>query len=403
MKRIPLSNCACENPNSDSSESVPLSILLLDAHSHGGGQVTYVANLAQELTRLGHKVTVGCRKESVLVEHAHEAQCGLLNEFEFRGGLRPRAWWNDFRVMAHFIREKKPHILHVSGSQDHWTAAVVNQWLGHPACVVRTRHNTYPVKPNFFNRLLNRRWTDYHLVVCKMVCDELGQHPAFRPERMTWIHNGVDADLFRLDEGSREAARREFGFYSEDVVCGIASRLVADKGPEFLVRAIGLLKDTCPSLRFLVLGQGEQETFLKDLARELGIADRTVWAGFREDMARCVQAFDIGVQPSIYCDTSSFSLKEQMAAGKPVVASDYGGLTEIVSDGVEGFVVPAGTVEPLAEALRKLYHDPDLRRRMGEAGRQRVLREFTIEEFAKRTVAGYRRALEMNRECAARR
>ena len=401
MKRIPLSSNAGGKHDPDPEVNNPLRILLLDAHSKGGGQVTYVANLAQALTRMGHQVTIGCRKESVLVEHAHEAQCSLLNAFEFRGGLRPLAWWNDFRVMARFIRETQPHILHVSGSQDHWTASVVNQWLGHPACVVRTRHNTYPVKTNYFNRLLNRRWTDYHLVVCKMVCDELGQHPAFRPERMAWIHNGVDADLFRLDETARETARSEFGLRSDEVVCGIASRLVADKGPEFIVRAVALLKDTCPSLRLLVLGQGEQEAFLKDLARDLGIAERTIWAGFREDMARCVQAFDIGVQPSIYCDTSSFSLKEQMAAGKPVVASDYGGLTEIVSDGVEGFVVPAGTVEPLAEALRKLYGAPVLRRRMGEAGRQRVLREFTIEEFAKRTVAGYRRALEMNCECAA--
>ena len=68
-------------------------------------------------------------------------------------------------------------------------------------------------------------------------------------------------------------------------------------------------------------------------------------------MARCTQAFDIGIQPSIDCDTSSFSMKEQMAAEKPVIASDYGGLVEIITDGAEGLVAPTGTVEPLDDLL----------------------------------------------------
>ena len=77
-------------------------------------------------------------------------------------------------------------------------------------------------------------------------------------------------------------------------------------------------------------------------------------------MHYCVQAFDFGAQPSIDCDTSSFSMKEQMAAGIPIIASDYGGLTEIIDDGVEGIIVPHGTVSPLAEALRRLAADPEL-------------------------------------------
>lgn len=115
-------------------------------------------------------------------------------------------------------------------------------------------------------------------------------------------------------------------------------------------------------------------------------------------MPYCLQAIDIGVQPSIDCDTSSFSLKELMAAEKPVVASDYGGLTEIVTDGEDGLVVPAGTAEPLAEALRSLLRDRELRHKLGEAGRRRVLRDFTVQVFARRTLDAYHQALEVHRE-----
>mgnify|MGYP003657405113 CR=1 FL=1 len=84
-----------------------------------------------------------------------------------------------------------------------------------------------------------------------------------------------------------------------------------------------------------------------------------------------------------------------MAAGIPVVTSDYGGLTEIVADKVEGLVVPHGTVAPLEAALRGLLEDPERRKRMGEKGRERVLREFTGLAFATKTVEAYQKAREL--------
>ena len=376
----------------------PLRILLTDPHLRGGGQVRYVANLARELAETGHEVIIGCKRGSVLVERAREAGCEAHNRFVFRGGLRPHSWLHDLGEVARFVRERRPDVLHAGGSQDHWTLALGNRLLGRPVCVVRTRHNTYPVHDGVTNRILNRRWTDYQIVVCEVVRETLARQRAFDAARMCSIHNGVDAEAFQPDDAARQRARAEFGYSPEHVVCGIAARLVEAKGHEFLFRATARLREEFPWLRVLVLGQGDKEPVLKRLVKECGIENLVRFAGFRDDMAYCVQAFDIGVQPSIDCDTSSFSLKEQMAAEKPVIASDYGGLKEIVTDGVEGLVVPTGTVEPLAGALRALIPAPDLRTRMGKAGRERVLREFTIQVFAARTVEAYRRAIEIHNE-----
>lgn len=375
-----------------------LRILLTDPHLKGGGQVRYVTNLATRLVAAGHEVTIGCKSGSVLVESAKAAGAEVLDRLGLRGGLRPRVWARDVALLRSWIRRHRPDVIHVSGSQDHWVSALANVSLGRPVCLVRTRHNTYPVHDGRMNRILNRDWTDYQIVVCDVVRRTLASQRAFDGSRMCSIHNGVDAERFRPDADARAEARREFGFSEEHFVCGIAARMVKAKGHEFLWRAAAQLKEGLPQLRILALGQGDLEDDLRSLARKLGVDDVITFAGFREDMARCVQAFDLGVQPSIDCDTSSFSLKEQMAAGKAVVASDYGGLTEIVTDGVEGFVVPAGTVEPLAEALRRLATDAELRARMGEAGRRRVLQEFTVEAFANKTEAAYRRAIEIHRE-----
>ena len=380
----------------------PLRILITDPHLRGGGQVRYVTNLATELAHLGHFPTLGCKAGSVLIGRAEQAHCPASDRFVFRGGLRPGAWWRDLRQVRRFIREQKPDILHVNGSQDHWVCALANRLMGRPVCVVRTRHNTYPVHDLLPNRILNRNWTDFQIVVCEVVRKTLAAQRAFDEARMCSIHNGVDAERFRPDREARRKARCEFGYGAEHLVCGIAARLVPAKGHEFLFRALGQLRDDLPQLRLLVLGQGEREGELKRLAQDCGLGARVLFAGFRDDMAYCTQAFDIGVLPSIDCDTSSFSLKEEMAAEKSVVASDYGGLEEIVTDGVEGLVVPAGTVEPLARALRALAENPELCLEMGRAGRRRVLAEFTVQVFAERTVEAYRRAIGTYRERTAR-
>ncbi len=375
-----------------------MKIVLSDPHSCGGGQVRYVANLASELVRRGHGAAIACRPDSVLIQTASQAGAALCGPMHFPRGLRLARWCADLRSALRYIQQEKPSIIHVSGSQDHWLFSLANMLAGFPACVIRTRHNTYPVRNTFMNRLLNQRWTDFQIVVCEEVRAELARQPAFDPQRMSVIHNGVDAEAFKPDPDMRKEARAEFGYAPGDFVCGIAARLVKAKGHAYLFRAVQQLLHTMPQLRILALGTGVLEHQLRSLVDELGITACVHFAGFRDDMARCVHAFDIGVQPSIDCDTSSFSLKEQMAAGIPVVASNYGGLPEIIQDGVEGYIIPAGSVEPLADAIARLASAPGSMARMGEAGRLRVLREFTIDSFASKTIAAYERALAIHQE-----
>jgi len=374
-----------------------LHILLTDPHTDGGGQVRYIQSLARELVSMGHQVTIGCRANSVLVTVANDLGCRPLPLFHFARGLRIPAWLADLWALRDFLAREKPDVVHVNGSQDHWVAGLVKFRHAPRTCLVRTRHNTYVVKNNVANRVLNKRLTTSQICVCEMVRATLGAHPAFSGTHLEAIHNGVDAATFAPDPEKRRLAREALGYGEGDIVCGIAARLVKAKGHTFLLQALQTLKGDFPGLRLLILGQGALEPDLKREADQLGVAHLVQFGGYREHMERWIQAFDIGVLPSIDCDTSSFSLKEQMAAEIPVVASDYGGLPEIVTDGEEGLVVPHGAVEPLARALRTLIENATLRGEMGRRGRERVLREFTGAVFARKTVAAYEKALELNR------
>ena len=380
----------------------PLTILLSDPHLKGGGQVRYVTQLAAELTRLGHGVYLGCKPGSVLVEGARAAACRASEPFAYRGGLRPRAWIGDLRNLSRFVRAVKPDILHANGSQDHWISGLGNRLLGHPVCMVRTRHNTYAVGNSFPNRLLNLSWTDYQIAVCDAVLQLRISKPTFDSGRMRVIHNGVDPAQFYPDASKRARTRAEFGYDDNHVVVGMAARLAEAKGHRFLFEAAAQLTSEFPNLRLLILGQGVLDQSLRNLARKLGIDSITHFGGFRDDIGDCIQAFDIGAQPSIDCEASSFSVMEQMATEIPIVASDHGGTKEIVRDGRDGFIVPQGTVEPLATALASLLRDPNQRRAMGQSARKRIESEFTLAQLATRTLDSYGEALAIHAKRGAR-
>jgi len=358
--------------------------------------VRYVVELSRVLVARGHRVTVGCKRGSVIADMARDAGAEVFDRFCFRGGVRPAAWWGDIRAVQEFIRAERPDVLHANGSQDHWVSALGNRLLGRPVCVVRSRHNTYAVGENWANRKLNLAWTDYQIAVCKAVFDLRAGRPVFDASRMCVIHNGVDPRRFFPDAVARTRARKEFGYDDAHVVIGIAARLTEAKGHRFLFEAAAQIKNQFPNMRLLVLGQGDLEAHLNQRARDMGINDIVRFAGFRTDIGDCMQAFDLGVQPSIECEASSFSVMEQMATGKPIVTSDHGGTKEIVRDGVDGYVVPQGTVGPLAEALGRLVADATLRQTMGESTRARVYDEFTLELLAERTLDAYRRAMELH-------
>ncbi|GMW00666.1 MAG: hypothetical protein AMXMBFR84_18030 [Candidatus Hydrogenedentota bacterium] len=381
----------------------PLKILLTDPHLKGGGQVRYVEKLASELTQLGHSVAIGCKRESVLVESARLAKCGLVNRFHYRGGLRPTCWFDDVRTVKGYIQAEAPDILHANGSQDHWVSAIANRLMGFPVCMVRSRHNTYPVSENILNRTLNLRWTDYQIAVCEEVREMRISRPVFDADRMASIHNGVDPDEYKPDAEVRKRVREEFGYTNGQVVLGMAARLTEAKGHRYLFEAAVDLSKAFPNVRLLLLGRGDLENDLKAMARELGIDGITHFAGFRTDVGDCIQAFDIGVQPSIACEASSFSVMEQMATEKPIVASDHGGTKEIVRDGIDGHIVRQGETLPLMEALRSLIADEEKRRTMGRSARTRVADEFSLAKLAERTVAAYRHALELHQARGTRR
>lgn len=186
----------------------------------------------------------------------------------------------------------------------------------------------------------------------------------------------------------RDAARRELGLDPADFVVGIVARLSAQKAHHVLLDAVAKLAPCHPQLRLVVVGEGARAAELRVLTDELGIADRVLFTGVRRDVPRLLPALDVSCLSSVH-EGAPITVIESMAACLPIVSTDCGALRDMVTDGVEGFLVPVGDSEALADRLARLAADPELRARQGAQGRARAEREFRIEE----TAAGFERLL----------
>ena len=198
--------------------------------------------------------------------------------------------------------------------------------------------------------------------------------------RFEVVANGVDLDTFRpAQDWPRDQGYALF-----------VGRLVAQKGVHLLLRAFGALLQRCPEIRLVVVGDGELELYLDRMARFLGFPDRVSFLGWRTgaDLVKLYQGAQMVVVPSFYEPFGIVAL-EAMACGRPVVASRVGGLQEIVTDGIEGFLVEVGDHLRLASRLARLILDPDLRERMGAAALRRAA-GFSWQRAAGDTLELYR-------------
>jgi glycosyltransferase involved in cell wall biosynthesis len=195
------------------------------------------------------------------------------------------------------------------------------------------------------------------------------------------IYPGIDADSFAIAQK-----------WHAGVVIGTACRLELVKGLTYLLKAVALLVAQFPDLRLDVVGEGSLRAALKDEGRGLGISEQVAFPGWQEDLAPMMAGWDIFALPSLD-EGFGFAALEAMAAGLPVVATNVGGLPELVVDGQTGWLVPARDTTSLADCLRRLIADAEKRQAMGAAGRQRAQQDFPLSRMVEQIVAVYDRVL----------
>ena len=222
----------------------------------------------------------------------------------------------------------------------------------------------------FSKRIVCVAEADRQLAIDRRVCSA---------DRLITIHNGMPESPERADPGAEPP-----------MIVSIA-RLDEQKDHPTLLRALAALKDLPWSLE--LVGGGPREEELKQLAEELGIANRVAFHGTQSNVKPFLERAQLFVLISNY-EGFPRSTVEAMRTGLPAIVSDVGGSREALEEGVSGFSVPAHDVQVLQDRLRAILGDPELRRSMGEVARQRYEREFTFERMYEKTKTVYAELVE---------
>lgn len=200
-------------------------------------------------------------------------------------------------------------------------------------------------------------------------------------DKLAMIPSGIASD--EPPPADRDGVRAGFGWPSDAPVVLFAGRLMPQKGVDDLIAALDLLRHVRPRIKTLIAGSGPWKDELEETAHAFGLDDAVKFLGHRDDVPRLLAASDLLVLPSLYEGLPNVVL-EAMRFGKPVVATAAPGTTEVVIDGTTGLLVPLRDPPALAAAIRAVVDDPDLARRLGEAGRARVDLEFGADRMVSR-------------------
>jgi glycosyltransferase involved in cell wall biosynthesis len=220
------------------------------------------------------------------------------------------------------------------------------------------------------------------IAVSQAIATELDDLLGWEPHKIEVIRNGIDIERFQ--QRPDPELRRALAAGSDDVVFLTTARLDPQKGVDVLLHAARAVDGA----RFVIAGTGAERARLEAQAAALGVHERVQFLGHRTDVPALLAASDAFVLPSLF-EGTPLALLEAMAAGMPVVSSAIPGTDEVVSDGETGLLVRAGDSDALADVLRRIVAEPELRARLGAAARRRAETEHSAVSSTRRVAAVY--------------
>ena len=329
-----------------------------------GGIERYIHYLDLGLSERGHKVTVACPPGTPLAELTKHPECLFANRAKY--SLRT---YVGFRRIGRAI---KPDVAHIHFSPDFLMPALALRQTT-KAKIVMTRHLVLPwsrAKADRYAALFDHIIPVSHAVEKKLL------ESGIPPTMMTVAKAGVPEA--GGDWKSSESA--------VSLRVGCFGRLVAEKGVDVLLNAVS----RTTGIEADIYGDGPEMANLRQLAQTLKVSDRVRFHGFVKDVKSPMLQMHAIVVPSLWDEAFPYSILEAMAIGRAVVASNCGGIPEVVDDGVTGRLFPKSDASALANILTTLKQDEEGTAKMGKAGRELQQREYTVAKMAERIEAVFR-------------
>jgi len=381
----------------------PIRVLRVIARLNMGGPAIHVTNLAAGLETRGYHTTLVAGSlawgEDSMAFLAERLGVSVVSVPEIQREISVLHDLRSVRRIASIIREERPHILHTHTAKAGAIAraAALLAADARPPVVLHTFHGHVlkgyfkPGRTAVFREVERSlaRASDVLVAVSPEVRDDLVELGVAPREKFAVVRLGIPL-AERLDDATAERDyRRLYGISPGAFVVGWVGRMTGVKATGAVLEIVRATRDRGVDAVLCMVGDGPDRDRLEQLARDLGVARECFFAGYQSEIAGYYRLFDAFVLPSVN-EGTPVSAIEALAGGRPVVATRVGGVPDVVRDGVDGFLVEPGDVDAMADRLAALAGDPELRARMGAAGRERVIERYSVERLLDDTDRLYR-------------
>jgi glycosyltransferase involved in cell wall biosynthesis len=304
-----------------------------------------------------------------------------------------KAFWSILLTARKEVAKDPPDIIHSHGYKENILAWLISPFVGRPR-LIATQHGMQEINgPGL--RLRNRIASKgnflimshlFHRVVgvSRDIQNELAKRYGFNEKRVSLIHNGIE-----IPESAPAIGERK-----EKFVVGSSGRLFPIKDYPLMIESAKAIREKTNYIQFQLAGDGPEMAKLQALIKNYDLCTCFELKGHLENMSAFYRGLDLYVSTSVH-EGLPVGILEAMAHGVPVIASRVGGISEIIDDGVQGFLLEERTERAFAEKCLLLYKDKELRQRMGESAREKVTRSFSAAFMAEQYLKLYSELLEL--------
>jgi glycosyltransferase involved in cell wall biosynthesis len=317
-----------------------------------------------------------------------------VHEVDFPGQPNPLTDIGVVFRLAKLLRQLKPDIIHIHGHMAAMVGIAAQRLAARRIPVVVSIHN-YPSYQSagrlkrMFGSLTQRFLVHRSarlIAVSEDIRGNMIREEGIEPGKIVTVHNGIDLSGLPAapSRASIDEIKKRYGIGPDDKVVGAIGRLVAFKGFPVLVEAAAVLKKRRGDFKVMIAGRGPEEENLSRQIKDLGVEEIIFLPGFVDDIAPYFAMSDVFVVPSVL-EPFGLIVLQAIAAGRPVIGANAGGIPEIIRDGVTGVLVPPEDPPALADAIDKLLADEPKRQRLSDAAIKDLKERFPIEVMVAKT------------------
>jgi len=316
-----------------------------------------------------------------------------VNFIQVKELIRNISVWHDviaFFKLGMIFRKNQFDIIHTHSAKAGFLGRIAAKIFSKKSKVIHTIHGPsfYPYQPALakFIYLISEKiaahFTDYFISVSSIILERYLRYSIGKKEKSSVIRSGFQIEHYQQATKLREEIRKKLGVNENEILIGMIGRLFPLKGQEYLLRVFSRIAPDYPFIKLVLVGDGLLRDDFERFVRINNLQNRVYFTGLvnPQDIPYYAGAMDIGVHTSLREGLPRAAV-QILAAGKPVIGFDVDGTREIITDGTNGFLVPAKDEKRLQEKLRFLIEHPDIAKKMGEAGRKIVLKEFSVEKM----------------------